>query len=90
LKHADVLDRLLTESVAALLTDGLVTLTVVAQGGVRVRAAAEAYHQQYFDKNPAGYCPNHATGVTLPEGFFKSEASAGRVADAARAIEQAR
>jgi peptide-methionine (S)-S-oxide reductase len=30
---------------------------------------AEDYHQQYLDKNPRGYCPNHATGVTLPEGF---------------------
>ena len=25
---------------------------------------AEAYHQQYLDKNPRGYCPIHATGVT--------------------------
>ena len=25
---------------------------------------AEAYHQQYLDKNPGGYCPIHATGVT--------------------------
>lgn len=25
---------------------------------------AEAYHQQYLHKNPAGYCPVHATGVT--------------------------
>ena len=30
---------------------------------------AEAYHQQYLAKNPNGYCPNHATGVTLPDGF---------------------
>jgi len=30
---------------------------------------AEAYHQQYLDKNPRGYCPNHATGVKLPDGF---------------------
>jgi peptide-methionine (S)-S-oxide reductase len=51
---------------------------------------AEAYHQQYLHKNPGGYCPNHATGVTLPEGFFKSEGSAERVAEAARAIEEAR
>ena len=51
---------------------------------------AEAYHQQYLDKNPNGYCPIHATGVTLPADFFKSEASAQRAADAARAIEQAR
>jgi len=24
---------------------------------------AEAYHQDYLEKNPFGYCPNHATGV---------------------------
>jgi transposase len=40
--HAEVLDRLLTESVAALLADDLVTLAAVAQDGVRVRAAAGA------------------------------------------------
>jgi peptide-methionine (S)-S-oxide reductase len=51
---------------------------------------AEEYHQQYLHKNPGGYCPNHATGVTLPPEFFKSEGSAQRVADAAKAIEQAR
>ena len=30
---------------------------------------AEDYHQQYLDKIPNGYCPNHATGVTLPADF---------------------
>jgi len=25
---------------------------------------AEPYHQQYLDKNPHGYCPIHATGVS--------------------------
>ena len=25
---------------------------------------AEDYHQQYLDKNPGGYCPVHATGIT--------------------------
>ncbi len=30
---------------------------------------AEEYHQQYLDKNPNGYCPNHATGVKLPDDF---------------------
>jgi peptide-methionine (S)-S-oxide reductase len=30
---------------------------------------AEDYHQQYLDKVPNGYCPIHATGVKLPEGF---------------------
>ncbi len=24
---------------------------------------AEAYHQNYLEKNPLGYCPNHSTGV---------------------------
>ncbi|MEA1879020.1 MAG: peptide-methionine (S)-S-oxide reductase MsrA [Campylobacterota bacterium] len=28
--------------------------------------AAEVYHQNYLEKNPLGYCPNHATGVTFP------------------------
>jgi peptide-methionine (S)-S-oxide reductase len=30
---------------------------------------AEAYHQQYLEKNPNGYCPIHSTGVTcnVPE-----------------------
>jgi peptide-methionine (S)-S-oxide reductase len=27
---------------------------------------AEAYHQQYLDKNPHGYCPVHSTGVACP------------------------
>ena len=30
---------------------------------------AEDYHQQYLDKVPNGYCPNHSTGVRLPEGW---------------------
>ena len=30
---------------------------------------AEDYHQQYLEKVPNGYCPNHATGVTLPDDF---------------------
>jgi peptide-methionine (S)-S-oxide reductase len=33
---------------------------------------AEDYHQQYLVKVPNGYCPVHATGVTLPEGFLVS------------------
>jgi peptide-methionine (S)-S-oxide reductase len=28
---------------------------------------AEDYHQQYLAKNPRGYCPNHSTGVRLPD-----------------------
>jgi peptide-methionine (S)-S-oxide reductase len=30
---------------------------------------AEDYHQQYLHKNPAGYCPDHATGVSCPVGL---------------------
>ena len=30
---------------------------------------AEDYHQQYLVKVPNGYCPIHATGVKLPDGF---------------------
>jgi peptide-methionine (S)-S-oxide reductase len=30
---------------------------------------AEDYHQQYLAKNPAGYCPMHATGVACPVGL---------------------
>ncbi|MEJ7697226.1 MAG: peptide-methionine (S)-S-oxide reductase MsrA [Candidatus Limnocylindrales bacterium] len=30
---------------------------------------AEDEHQQYLDKNPGGYCPNHSTGVQLPADF---------------------
>lgn len=27
---------------------------------------AEDYHQQYLEKNPLGYCPDHSCGVTYP------------------------
>ncbi len=40
--HADLLDTLLTQSVAALIADGHVTLAAVAQDGMRVRASAGA------------------------------------------------
>jgi peptide-methionine (S)-S-oxide reductase len=72
-------------------------LTAAGKGKVTTEIApagefyfAEAYHQQYLVHNPDGYCPNHATGVTLPADFFKSEASAQRAADAAKAIGEAR
>jgi len=41
-QHAESLDQVLTTSVAALMAEGLVTLTRVAQDGVRVRASAGA------------------------------------------------
>jgi peptide-methionine (S)-S-oxide reductase len=33
---------------------------------------AEDYHQQYLHKNPAGYCPDHSTGVSCPVGLSTS------------------
>ena len=30
---------------------------------------AEEYHQQYLDKVPNGYCPDHGTGVSCPVGL---------------------
>jgi len=41
-RHVDLLDRLLTESVASLMSEGLVTLDRVAQDGMRVRASSGA------------------------------------------------
>lgn len=41
-EHADALDRILTTSVATLLSEGLVTMERVAQDGIRVRASAGA------------------------------------------------
>ena len=34
---------------------------------------AEDYHQQYLVKNPAGYCPVHATGVKLSGPIVRME-----------------
>jgi transposase len=41
-QHVELLDRLLTESVASLLAEGLVSLERVAQDGMKVRASAGA------------------------------------------------
>ena len=34
---------------------------------------AEPYHQQYLDKNPAGYCGIGGTGVSCPIGVASVE-----------------
>jgi peptide-methionine (S)-S-oxide reductase len=34
---------------------------------------AEAYHQQYLEKNPAGYCGLQGTGVSCPVGVLGSD-----------------
>ncbi len=33
---------------------------------------AEKYHQNYLEKNPNGYCPNHATGVKFSDNQAKA------------------
>ena len=52
------------------------TLTAAGYGPIttEIRAAppyyfAEAYHQQYLDKNPGGYCGIGGTGVACPIGL---------------------
>ena len=44
---------------------GPITTEIVSRAGPFYYA--EDYHQQYLDKNPRGYCPNHSTGVKLPD-----------------------
>jgi len=34
---------------------------------------AEGYHQQYLDKNPAGYCGIGGTGVSCPIGVAPTD-----------------
>ncbi len=41
--------------------------TEIAQAGPFYYA--EDYHQQYLEKNPWGYCPDHGTGVSCPVGI---------------------
>jgi len=52
-------------------------LTAAGYGAISTEIAdapafyyAEDYHQQYLHKNPAGYCPDHSTGVSCPVGLF--------------------
>ena len=47
---------------------GFGTITTEIRGLDRLYYA-EDYHQQYLDKVPNGYCPNHSTGVRLPDDF---------------------
>ena len=56
--HGERLDRLLTQSVAALMAEGLVTLERVAQDGVRVRASAGA--ASFRGKDALAHCMKEA------------------------------
>ncbi|MEU8529942.1 MULTISPECIES: peptide-methionine (S)-S-oxide reductase MsrA [Streptomyces] len=47
--------------------------TTLAPAADRPFYPAEPYHQQYLDKNPAGYCGIGGTGVSCPIGVAKTE-----------------
>ncbi len=50
---------------ASLKAAGMGTITTeIAPAGTFYYA--EGYHQQYLDKNPYGYCPDHSCGVRYP------------------------
>ncbi|CAM5401318.1 peptide methionine sulfoxide reductase MsrA [Streptomyces tanashiensis] len=52
---------------------GEITTTVLPADGTRPFYPAEAYHQQYLDKNPAGYCGIGGTGLSCPIGVAKAD-----------------
>ncbi|MEU2090510.1 peptide-methionine (S)-S-oxide reductase MsrA [Nocardia beijingensis] len=47
---------------------GQITTEIAPLPGLAAFYYAEGYHQQYLAKNPGGYCPVHATGVSCPVG----------------------
>lgn len=47
--------------------------TEIVPAEERAFYAAEGYHQQYLDKNPAGYCGIGGTGVSCPIGVAKAD-----------------
>jgi peptide-methionine (S)-S-oxide reductase len=50
---------------------GTITTEILPAEG-RTFYPAEAYHQQYLDKNPAGYCGLGGTGVSCPVGVARA------------------
>jgi len=83
-EHADILDQLLTQSVAALLADGLVTLNAVAQDGVRVRAAAGAASYRRRDRLERFLAQAEAQVRTLKDELDDDPAGSSRRVAAAR------
>ncbi|MEK9519064.1 peptide-methionine (S)-S-oxide reductase MsrA [Streptomyces sp. NPDC087908] len=51
---------------------GTITTEILPAEG-RPLYPAEGYHQQYLDKNPAGYCGIGGTGVSCPIGVAKTD-----------------
>ncbi len=82
--HADVLDGLLTASVAALVVDGLVTLERVAQDGVRVRASAGAASFRRRDALDAALADAETRVATLRAELDDDPAATSRRVAAAR------
>jgi len=81
--HGPALDALLTQSVAALMAEGLVTLERVAQDGVRVRASAAA--ASFRSKDALGRCLQEANEqVEALRKEFEEAPSATTVRAAAR------
>ncbi|MGY1584410.1 peptide-methionine (S)-S-oxide reductase MsrA [Streptomyces sp. MN13] len=63
------------KSYQRVLTDsgyGEITTEILPAEG-RTFYPAEDYHQQYLDKNPAGYCGIGGTGVSCPIGVARAE-----------------
>jgi transposase len=83
-EHADVLDELLTTSVAALVADGLVTMERVAQDGVRVRASAGAASFRRRDALEAALADAEAQVRTLRAELDDDPAATSRRVAAAR------
>ncbi|MGA5062863.1 peptide-methionine (S)-S-oxide reductase MsrA [Streptomyces exfoliatus] len=52
---------------------GTISTEILPADESRPFYAAEAYHQQYLDKNPAGYCGIGGTGVSCPIGVAKAQ-----------------
>ncbi|WP_318201709.1 peptide-methionine (S)-S-oxide reductase MsrA [Streptomyces sp. SCL15-4] len=50
---------------------GTITTEILPAEG-RTFYPAEAYHQQYLDKNPAGYCGLGGTGLSCPVGVARA------------------
>ncbi|MBX3032268.1 MAG: IS1182 family transposase [Chloroflexi bacterium] len=82
--HADILDDLLTGSVAALVTDGLVTLDRVAQDGMRVRAGAGAASFRRRDALDAALADAEARVTALRAELDDDPAATSRRVAAAR------
>lgn len=51
---------------------GTITTEILPEKGLPFYPA-EAYHQQYLDKNPMGYCGIGGTGVSCPIGVAKAD-----------------